>query len=200
LWQTFNAERPTSNSKILEVLAAASTFYLVSAVGTTTATIPAMRPFLKYWLPVLIWLGAIFVGSTDIMSAEHTSRIIEPFLRWLKPDILPETIEMVQFFVRKAAHLTEYAILAMLMFRALRGGTNTNMSKNATTKMSILYVSGWIAATLIAAADEYHQSFVPSRGAAWGDVLIDSGGAIFGLLISGRLARPNPKSKEKTNR
>jgi hypothetical protein len=39
-----------------------------------------MRNFLKYWLPLLICLGVIFVGSTDLMSAEHTSRFIVPTL------------------------------------------------------------------------------------------------------------------------
>jgi VanZ family protein len=136
-----------------------------------------MRSFLKYWLPLVIWLGVIFLGSTDFMSAEHTSRIIAPFLRWLRPDISPEAIAQVQFFVRKAAHLTEYATLAMLLWRAIIRGTN------AERGMAILYVNVWLAATLVAACDEYHQSFVPSRGAAWGDVMIDSAGAIFGLLI-----------------
>jgi VanZ family protein len=148
-----------------------------------------LRSFLKYWLPVVVWLGVIFFGSTDFMSAEHTSRIIEPFLRWLKPDISPEAIAQVQFFVRKVAHLTEYAILAMLLWRAIYRGTNLTMT------MSILSVSVWLAATFVAAGDEYHQSFVPSRGAAWGDVLIDSGGAIFGLLIAGRKRTLNRKSE-----
>ena len=135
-----------------------------------------MKSFLKYLLPVVIWLGVIYFNSTDYMSAEHTSRIIEPFLRWLRPDISPEAIGQVQFLVRKAAHLIEYAILAMFLWRAIVRGTNPER------KMAILYVNVWLAATLVAACDEYHQSFVPSRGAAWGDVLIDSGGAIFGLL------------------
>ena len=139
-----------------------------------------IKAFSKYWMPVAIWLGVIFFCSTDFMSAEHTSRIIEPLLRWLRPNISPEAIALVQFLVRKAAHVTEYAILAMLLWRATVGGINVER------KMAILLVNVWLAATLVAALDEYHQSFVPSRGAAWGDVLIDSGGAIFGLLLVGR--------------
>jgi VanZ family protein len=142
-----------------------------------------MKSFLKYWAPVLIWLGVIFIGSTDLMSAEHTSRIIVPLLRWLKPDISPETLALIHFSIRKFGHLAEYAILAMLLWRAVYRGTKLEM------KMSILYASVWVAATLFAAADEYHQSFVPSRDAAWGDVLIDSGGAIFGLLIASAFAQ-----------
>jgi len=143
----------------------------------------SMKSFSRYWLPVVIWLGVIFFGSTDFMSAEHTSRIIGPFLRWLRPDISPETIGQVQFFVRKAAHLTEYAILALLLWCAIVRGVN------AEQKRTILYINIWLAATLVAALDEYHQSFVPSRGAAWGDVLIDSSGAIFGLLVGSSWSR-----------
>ena len=39
-----------------------------------------MRSLLKYWLALLIWLGVIFVGSTDLMSAEQTSRFIAPVI------------------------------------------------------------------------------------------------------------------------
>jgi hypothetical protein len=74
--------------------------------------------FVKYWLPLLLWLGVIFLGSTDLMSAEHTSRFIVPFLRWLKPDISPETFASIHFIVRKCAHVGEYAVLALLLLRA----------------------------------------------------------------------------------
>jgi VanZ family protein len=136
-----------------------------------------VKPFLKYWLPVLIWLGLIFLGSTDLMSAEHTSRIIEPFLRWLRPDISAEAIAQVQFFVRKCAHVTEYAVLAMLLWRGLRRGTNLQM------KMSIVFISVWLACGISAVSDEFHQSFVPSRTASPIDVMIDICGALIGLAI-----------------
>jgi VanZ family protein len=136
-----------------------------------------MKAFLKYWLPVLIWLGLIFVGSTDLMSAEHTSRIIGPILRWIKPDISAATIARVQFFVRKAAHLTEYAILAMLLWRAQRGSTPWQ------TKIPILFLIASVACAVFAASDEFHQSFVSSRTASAADVMIDIGGALVGLTI-----------------
>src|SRR5438046_10605999 len=83
-----------------------------------------VRNLLKYWLPALIWLGVIFLASTDLMSAEHTSRFLGPFLRWLKPDVTADAIAKVQLFLRKVAHLTEYAILAALLWRAVYSGTN----------------------------------------------------------------------------
>lgn len=142
-----------------------------------------MRRFLKYWLPVLIWLGFIFIGSTDLMSAEHTSRFLIPFLLWLRPDMSPETVAQIHFVMRKMGHVTEYAILAMLFWRALRGGTNRQL------KLSLLFVSVWILCAIFAATDEFHQSFIPSRGAALGDVGIDSVGALLGLLISAGFAK-----------
>ena len=128
-------------------------------------------------MPLFLWIAVIFVGSTDVMSAEQTSRFIAPFLRWLKPDVTAAMIAQVQFFVRKAAHLGEYAILAMMLWRAARHGTNIKV------KMSILFVLVWVACAMFAAADEFHQSFVPTRTAAFGDVLIDICGAIAGLIV-----------------
>jgi VanZ family protein len=136
-----------------------------------------MGSFFKYWMPLFLWIAVIFVGSTDVMSAEQTSRFIAPFLRWLKPDVTAAMIAQVQFFVRKAAHLGEYAILAMMLWRAARHGTNIKV------KMSILFVLVWVACAMFAAADEFHQSFVPTRTAAFGDVLIDMCGAIAGLIV-----------------
>jgi VanZ family protein len=132
--------------------------------------------FVRYWLPVLVWMGLIFLGSTDLLSAEQTSRIIGPLLRWLKPNISAEAIAQIQFFVRKGAHITEYAILGALLWRALRGTT-------AATKMSILAVAALSACAIFALSDEFHQSFVASRTASPVDVLIDICGALAALAF-----------------
>ena len=151
-----------------------------------------MKRFLKYWLPLLIWLGVIFLGSTDLMSAEHTSRFIVPFLRWLKPDISPETLVSVQFTVRKSAHLGEYAVLALLLFRAVVCVPNLIWS------VWLLCVSIWIACVVLAATDEFHQSFVKSRTASVRDVMIDSAGAIVGLLSGAVFAARRSRNLERT--
>ena len=135
-----------------------------------------MKNFLKHWLPVLIWLGVIFLGSTDMLSAEHTSRFLVPFLRWIDPQISFATLNAIQLGIRKLGHLTEYAILAMLLWRALRSGTRWQI------KMSILFLVAALASAIFAASDEFHQSFVPSRTASPNDVMIDICGALIGLL------------------
>ena len=131
----------------------------------------SVRPFLKYWLPVLAWMIFIFIGSTDLLSAEHTSRFIGPFLRWFAPGISEATIVSVQIVVRKIGHLTEYAILAALLYRAFR------QHRDRPVTLS------FIVAALYAALDEFHQSFVTSRTGSPLDVLIDSTGALIGLVL-----------------
>ena len=146
-----------------------------------------VKIFLRYWLPVFIWVGVIFIGSTDLMSAEHTSRFIAPFLHWLRPDISAEAIAQVQFFVRKAAHVSEYAILAILLLRALKSGRGKTIPPLVTLTL--------LLALSCAALDEYHQSFVASRTASPYDVMIDLCGAAFALaaycLITQRSAPAN---------
>src|SRR5476651_839744 len=68
----------------------------------------------KHWLPVILWMGFIFVMSTELGSFAHTSRIIEPLLRWLYPGISAKTVDLVHLLIRKGGHLTEYAVLALL--------------------------------------------------------------------------------------
>jgi len=56
----------------------------------------------------------------------------------------------------------------------------------------------WISCVFVATTDEFHQSFVKSRSASVQDVLIDSGGAILGVLIGAALAeRRSKKARRK---
>src|SRR5437868_2832413 len=74
----------------------------------------------RLWLyaPLVFWIGVIFFLSSPQGSMNETSRIIGPILHLLFPAISPETEGLVHFYVRKAAHLTEYAILGVLACRA----------------------------------------------------------------------------------
>jgi VanZ family protein len=128
----------------------------------------------------------IFAGSTDLMSAEHTSRFLVPFLLWLAPHISFKTIMTIQFFVRKAGHVTEYAILATLLWRVARHHWPLRREDFWKPAMLVLCVAMTFAVT-----DEFHQSFFPSRTATAHDVIIDTVGAIVGLLICRMFVRRN---------
>lgn len=133
-----------------------------------------VRQLLKYWIPVLAWMLVIFCASGDLMSAEHTSRFIGPFLRWIAPGTTEATVASVQLVVRKCAHLAGYAILAALLFRAFRQGSD---------RLWRAAGFAFVIAAIYASLDEFHQSFVASRtGTPW-DVMIDCFGAAIGLAF-----------------
>ena len=131
---------------------------------------------LKSWLPVVLWMMLMFAASTDLLSSEHTSRYLVPFLRWLKPDISAATIAQIHFLIRKSAHVTEYAILTVLLWRAFR--FHRRDARNVWPQGAIALA----VAIIFAATDEYHQAYVPTRGSSASDVMIDSCGAAFGLV------------------
>jgi len=100
----------------------------------------------------------------------------EQMRRFLK-NWLPVMVWKIHFIVRKCTHVGEYAILALLLLRA------ATLMPNSKRSIPILYVSIWGVCLFVAVTDEFHQTFVASRDAAATDVMIDSAGAIVGLLI-----------------
>jgi VanZ family protein len=137
--------------------------------------------FVRYWMPAIVWMAIIFLGSTDMLSAEHTSRFLVPFLRWFDPQISFATLNAIQFGIRKLGHLTEYAILAMLLWRALRGTL-------ASTRNLAIASLVFMVSALFAASDEFHQSFIPTRTSSAHDVMIDCLGALVAVSICALLA------------
>ena len=139
------------------------------------------RFFVNKWMPAFVWMILIFLGSSDALSAEHTSRFIVPFLRWLDPNISPVAIAQIHMMIRKLGHFTEYAILAALLWRGLRG------SFPASGRAIVAFVAFLVAAGF-AASDEFHQSFVPTRTASVRDVMIDGVGALVAVSLCALLA------------
>jgi VanZ family protein len=136
------------------------------------------RAFLKYWLPALIWMALIFSASSDANSFAHSSRIIGPLLHWLFPQMPDDTMYFIVLVVRKCAHLTEYAVFALLLWRALRKPMKNDPRPWIwrEARLALLIVA------LYAASDEFHQSFVPTRTALVSDVFVDTAGGAAGLL------------------
>lgn len=124
-------------------------------------------------------MGVIFIVSSDAFSAPRTSRFLGPLFRWLLPSASPETIGDLVVLVRKFAHAYEYALLAWLAWRALR-----EPFRGDARPWSVRHAVGaWLIAVAYAISDEWHQSFVPSRGSSPVDVLIDAGGAAIGIAL-----------------
>ena len=147
--------------------------------------VPKLRSFLKYWLPVLLWMVVIFSASSDSLSFQHSSRILAPIIHWLLPHLSEHAVSDIVFFIRKCAHLTEYAVLALLLWRALRKpvGNDRRPWRWTDAGFAILFVA------LYAASDEIHQLFVPNREGRLADVLIDTSGAMAGMFLLWTIGR-----------
>ena len=138
-----------------------------------------LRPFLGSWLPVFAWMALIFTASGDSHSYQHSSRFVEPFLRWLFPHMSESYIHNIHEVIRKCAHLTEYAVLALLLWRALRQPAKPD-GHTWNWRVARLSLS---LVMLYAATDEFHQQFVDSRTSLVSDVFIDTTGGAPGLVI-----------------
>jgi VanZ family protein len=110
---------------------------------------------LARWLPVVIWMAIIFAFSSQPSFPRGPDPTLEALLR-------------------KLAHLTECAILAILVARALGG---------AATPSRAIAIKTIVIVLAYAISDETHQAFVPNRTPSPVDVLIDSAGALIGLGI-----------------
>ena len=126
----------------------------------------------------MIWMGVIFLGSSDTSSAEHVSNLLGPLLHWLFPGRLPEELGALLFFARKCAHATEYFILALLVWLALRRSQGSQLQPWSRRGAALAL----LLCALYAASDEFHQRFVPTRTASVWDVMIDVAGAGLALL------------------
>jgi len=116
--------------------------------------------FIFFWLPIILWMGLIY-----FLSSFHK--------------LQASPVGWQDFIFRKTAHFTEYAILNILCYRALKNTTKLNLAK-------ILFWS-FLITFLYALSDEYHQTFVSGRTGRFFDIGIDSMGNLFGLLFSWKL-------------
>jgi VanZ family protein len=131
------------------------------------------------------WLDRSDVGRAHV--AIHCS-----IFALAETGISAETLASIHFIVRKCTHVGEYAILALLLLRAATLMTNSKRS------IPILYLSVLGVCLIVAATDEFHQTFVASRGASVQDIMIDSSGAVLGLVIASIIRMSRSIRLEKT--
>ncbi len=124
----------------------------------------------------ILWMLVIFAFSAQ-KSAESTrlsngagryvvTAVNEVMDKGWNEDTVEKYALAIDHPVRKLAHATEYAILALLWFGALG-------SKLKSVEIAFIY----------ACTDEIHQLFVPGRAGLFTDVLIDTSGAVVAMLI-----------------
>ncbi len=127
------------------------------------------------WILVIGWMLLIYIFSNQPaeVSNENNKFVIYVF-NWLGLDLNSILGTFSDFIVRKAAHFIIYFILYILLYRAI------NTEKNSDIKGFIVPI---LIVFLYACSDEIHQAFVPGRGPAFRDVLVDTAGGLTAFLV-----------------
>jgi VanZ family protein len=135
------------------------------------------RARLARYGPLVFWMGLIFFFSSGEASAVQTSRIIRPVLEFLFPSASEATLIQYHFYIRKAAHLTEYALLAFFAIRAFARSSYVFLR-------NYRFLTAVVLVLVVASLDELNQSFEPSRTSTVRDVGLDLvGGATMAILL-----------------
>lgn len=125
----------------------------------------SLKKQLFSWVPVVFWAACIFYVSSF-------------------PTAKASGIHWEDFFVKKLAHLIEYAVFAVLSFRAL---VRSGIDRRRSAKYAVL------AVFIYGATDETHQGFVPGREPHLRDVLIDTIGGTIGIIAMWNILPRAPK-------
>lgn len=146
------------------------------------------------------------LASTNLGSEANSDPLLVRLIHLLYPGSgggpSPNDFDALSWVLRKTAHIIEYAVLGLLATRALNG-LFPNYSGAATRRRS--WETFWKTAVVVlpfgavvAAVDEFHQSFVASRTASPWDALIDVLGVLLGLTVAWLVWRRRRRAKAAT--
>jgi VanZ family protein len=126
-------------------------------------------------MSALLWAAFIFYLSTATFGQDTSQSLLTGAVAFLHVTLSPAAFATVHEVCRKLAHLAEYGILSLLLYRSLPtpGG-----GERQRALWSVL------AAAAYSLTDESHQLFVPGRHASIVDCAIDSTGAALAVLLA----------------
>ena len=131
--------------------------------------------WLRYWGPVVVWAALISFASTGHFTSEKTGGHILPILHWLFPNASADTLDIIHHYIRKGGHVFEYFVFTLLLIYAIRGGRREWRWKWAGIAL--------FCVACYAGLDEFHQSFVPGRGASVWDSMLDTSAGALAILL-----------------
>ena len=136
------------------------------------------RKFLRYWLPALLYTAAVLLASGDIFSASQTGPLLYRLLTFFFGPISPQRFAVIHHLARKCGHVAAYAVMSYTWFRAAR---HRSLREHLWHWHWAAFGLG--ASIVVAALDEYRQSFYPSRTSSPWDVMLDSSAALLAQLL-----------------
>ena len=128
-----------------------------------------------WWITTVAWAATIYQLSTSSYGSALTAWLLRQALDFLHISISAAACQSLHHFIRKLAHLSEYAMFALLLYGALCGGKS--YAWQARRAAWCIGIAGIYSLT-----DEFHQLFVPERGASLLDSLLDTTGGALAML------------------
>jgi VanZ family protein len=140
----------------------------------------ASRPNLvRAWWPAVVWIGLIAFESSDFFSSEHTGSMLYNLLTHLFGKINFYHFLVFHHYLRKTGHVVGYGMLSLLLLRGWRA--TLGQVRPLLLRAALL---SWLGTAFVAALDEWHQSYIPSRtGTIW-DVALDSVAGVIFLVVA----------------
>jgi len=151
-----------------------SSFFVI--LMTSDLQKPIWRGRIIRYAPLVLWIGVILFLSTSQASMSNTSRFIRPLLEFIFPGASEETLIIYHGYIRKLAHLTEYAILAFWAFWAFSNSNLKNLRR-------FWFVFALLLVLLVASIDETNQSYLTSRTGSIYDVMLDAAGGLLMIIV-----------------
>lgn len=124
---------------------------------------------IKYFIPSIFLMILIFMFSHQ--TGSESSGLSSQIVLWIQTYL---HIPISEFIVRKAAHMSEYALLTLTLIYGFY--------KNHYPIQKIIIYS-LIGTFLYACSDEMHQLFIGSRAGQFTDVLIDTCGGCLTIIF-----------------
>ena len=137
------------------------------------------RPnLLRAWWPGAVWVGLISIESTDSFSSDNTQSLLYGLVTRVLGQVNLYDFLVFHHYLRKTGHVVGYGMLGLLLLRGWRATLDQNRRQLGRTVLL-----SWLGTVFVAAMDEWHQSFIPSRTGTWRDVVLDSAAGIAFLLV-----------------
>ncbi len=139
---------------------------------------PTRRSYVKlFWLiPIIVVLGFCYFNSLQPVSESRTFTLgLLVYFKQLALHYFNLELPLNNGLFRKIGHFIEFMLLGFFLYLAL-----VNLCPR--TKLKALFA--WLLAILAASLDEILQLFADNRGAQLKDVLLDSSGALTGIILA----------------
>jgi VanZ family protein len=122
------------------------------------------------------WAVLVFYLSTERFGSDFSRAVVAQALMLLHISVAPRTFHILDTLLRKSAHITEYGILAFLVYGSF--GEQQPFRWRLRQAMWCIGIVGLYSLT-----DELHQRYVPGRNASLVDCGIDVAGAAIAVFM-----------------